>query len=101
MTHTVLLRIIGLLVVDLVVSLSAMPDKPLHSGAEEATEKRAWDILWEGAHDQRTDRRSEAIYALGLLSDAPEAAQLAETVLQDKEPDVRALPPGFEERCRL
>jgi HEAT repeat protein len=44
----------------------------------------------QAAHDGSTGKRSKATHALGLLSDNSEAARLAESQLQDREPEVRA-----------
>jgi HEAT repeat protein len=90
MTYRTLLSVVGIVIVSFMVSSSATRDELSYPKPLETLQKTAWDILWTGAHDESADRRSKAIYALGLLSDAPEAAQLAEAGLQDKEPDVRA-----------
>ena len=90
MTCRSLLRMVSLVVLGFAVSLSATPDElPQHKPAEEQQQK-AWDILWQGTHEGSTTKRSRATNALGLLSDDPEAAGLAESRLQDREPEVRA-----------
>jgi len=90
MTYGSLLRIVAPVVIGFTVSLSATPDEFPRPRPAEALQKRAWDILWEGTHDESTNKRSKATHALGLLSDDPAAVDLAEGQLQDREPEVRA-----------
>jgi HEAT repeat protein len=51
--------------------------------------KKAWDLLWAGAHASGTDKRAKATLALGLLPPDPETVRLAESALQDSRPAVR------------
>lgn len=51
--------------------------------------KRAWDMLWKGAHSSDTGERSAAMQAVGLLKPTPQVARLAERGLKDKEAEVR------------
>lgn len=63
---------------------------PQSTPPQETSRKKAWDILWAGAHDSKTDKRANAIHALEVLPANPAVVQLAENALQDKDPDVRA-----------
>lgn len=51
---------------------------------------KAWQILQQGAREDNRDKRAKAVRALGLLASEPAAVGMAETALEDKEPDVRA-----------
>jgi HEAT repeat protein len=90
MTCRALLQIVAAVVLGFTLSLSAKPDEPPRPSPAEALQKKAWDILWEGLHDGSANKRSNAIRALGILSDDPVAAQLAEYGLDDREAEVRA-----------
>ena len=56
---------------------------------QEDSQNKAWDILRAGAHGTNSDKRANAIQALGLTSGDTSAVQLAENALQDKEANVR------------
>ena len=60
-----------------------------HKAATRLLRKRAWDMLWRGAHSSDTGKRSAAIQALGLLRASPAVVRLAEGGLQDKDAGVR------------
>jgi HEAT repeat protein len=57
--------------------------------ATQLLRKRAWDMLWAGAHSSDTGKRSAAMQALGLLRPSLAVVRLAEGGLQDKEAGVR------------
>lgn len=70
----------------------APPDWPQalpQSTLQKDPQNKAWDILCAGAHLTNSDKRANAIQALGLTSSDPKAVQLAENALQDKEANVR------------
>lgn len=70
----------------------APPDWPQalpQSTLQKDPQNKAWDILCAGAHLTNSDKRANAIQALGLTSGDPKAVQLAENALQDKEANVR------------
>ncbi len=90
MPYGSLLRIVAVAAIAFTFSAAATPDELPQSQAVEEPQKKAWDILWRGTHDESTTKRSRATHALGLLSNDPEAARLAESQLQDREPQVRA-----------
>src|SRR5467141_3863276 len=68
----------------------ALPQEPLQAGSQQTSRDKAWNILQTAAHASNFDKRANAIQALGLTSGEPEAVQLAEEALHDKEPTVRA-----------
>jgi HEAT repeat protein len=51
--------------------------------------ERAWLILERGVREENRDKRAKAVRALGPLASEPAAVGMAETALEDKEPDVR------------
>jgi HEAT repeat protein len=56
----------------------------------ETPEQRAWDMLRSGVSQKNTGKRVQAVRALRLLPDNPEATELAENALRDRKPQVRA-----------
>jgi HEAT repeat protein len=52
---------------------------------------RAWELLVSNAADEKSERRIEAIAALGTMARDQRAVKLVEGALQDKERDVRLL----------
>lgn len=56
----------------------------------ETPEQRAWDMLRKGVNESNTGKRTQAVFALRLLTFDPEATELAEAALQDRKPEVRA-----------
>src|SRR5260370_29367523 len=58
--------------------------------AAETPEQQAWDILRAGVNQKSTGKRTQAVRALRLLPDNPEATKMAQTALQDRKPEVRA-----------
>ena len=63
-----------------------------HTGAlvAQTPQQQAWDILHAGVNQKSTDKRTQAVRALRLLPGNPEAAEMAQTALQDPKPEVRA-----------
>src|SRR5437763_2779339 len=55
----------------------------------ESPKHKAWDLLQTAAFSKRTADRTNGIRALGLLDDNTQARELAESALDDKNPDVR------------
>jgi HEAT repeat protein len=74
----------------LILCPHALPQEPRQIASQGASWDKAWDILRTGAHASNFDKRANAIQSLGLTSGDPEAVQLAEEALRDKEPSVRA-----------
>lgn len=72
------------------------PEKEKKIGAtlkelsREEREKKAWEILQNGAKEKDRGKRSKAILALGLLPPRPEVVEGAESALTDGEAQVRA-----------
>src|SRR5260370_3896124 len=60
--------------------------------AAETPQQQAWDILRAGVNQKSTGKRTQAVRALRLLPDNPEATKMAQTALQDRKPEVRAAP---------
>ncbi len=58
--------------------------------AAETPQQQAWDILHAGVNQKSTGKRTQAVRALRLLPDNPEATKMAQTALQDRKPEVRA-----------
>jgi HEAT repeat protein len=56
----------------------------------ETPEERAWGMLRNGVNDSNTAKRTQAVFALRLLTIDPEATELAEAALKDRKPEVRA-----------
>lgn len=56
----------------------------------ESPRHKAWDMLQTAAFSKRTDDRTNGIRALGLLQDDTHARLLAESALQDPNPEVRS-----------
>ncbi len=56
----------------------------------ESPRHKSWDMLQTAAFSKKTVERTNGIRALGLLRDDTHARQLAESALQDPNPDVRA-----------
>jgi HEAT repeat protein len=56
---------------------------------DESIPKKAWSILELGLHDKKTEKRAQAVSALGLMANDKRAIQTAEQALQDPDPDVR------------
>lgn len=52
-------------------------------------QQKAWSILEEGAKEKSSDKRSEAVRALGLVPNSSEAVAMAEKALEDERPEVR------------
>jgi HEAT repeat protein len=57
----------------------------------EEREKKAWEILNNGAKQKDRGKRSKAVDALGLLPPRPDVVELAESALADGEAQVRAV----------
>lgn len=55
----------------------------------ETPQQQAWDMLRAGVNQKSTGKRTQAVRALGLLPDDPEALEMAQTALQDRKPEVR------------
>jgi hypothetical protein len=55
----------------------------------ESPKHKAWDLLQTAAFSKKTADRTNGIRALGLLDDNTQARELAESALDDKNPDVR------------
>jgi HEAT repeat protein len=55
----------------------------------ETPEQRAWDVLRSGVSQKNTGKRIQAVRALRLLPGDSEATEMAETALQDPNPNVR------------
>src|SRR5690348_17141766 len=53
-------------------------------------QQQAWNILRTGVNEKNTGKRTQAVRALRLLSDDPEAVEMAEKALHDQKPQVRA-----------
>jgi len=66
----------------------ALPGAPL--SASEAPSARAWLILQQGLASNRAGKRENAVHALRLLPENPQAQEMAEKALADKSPQVRA-----------
>ncbi|HXN24129.1 MAG TPA: HEAT repeat domain-containing protein [Candidatus Dormibacteraeota bacterium] len=72
------------------------PEKETKIGAtlkelsREEREKKAWEILRNGAKEKDRGKRSRAVDALGLLPPRSEVVELAESALVDGEAQVRA-----------
>jgi HEAT repeat protein len=56
---------------------------------EQSVANKAWTILEAGLHEKRTDRRAQAVSALGLIPSDEKAVETAEDALHDPNPDVR------------
>jgi HEAT repeat protein len=66
----------------------ALPETSV--AASEAPAARAWQILQQGLASHRAGRRESAVHALRLLSQNPQAQNMAERALADGNPKVRA-----------
>ena len=55
----------------------------------EEVHTRAWTILHTGIEMKSSEKRAQAVLALGLIPGNPKAVELAEHALQDSEPEVR------------
>lgn len=55
----------------------------------ESPEHKGWDMLLTASFSVRTSERANGIRALGLLRDNPDARQLAENALSDRNAEVR------------
>src|SRR5260370_8007254 len=60
--------------------------------AAETPQQQAWDILHAGVNQKSTGKRTQAVRALRLLPDNPEATKMAQTALQDRKREGRAAP---------
>jgi HEAT repeat protein len=89
MAHHVLLRNL-LILAELMLCPHALPQEPSQADAQDASRDKAWDILRTGSRASNFDKRANAIQSLGMTSRDPDAVQLAEEALHDKEPIVRA-----------
>jgi HEAT repeat protein len=89
MAHHVLLRNL-LILAGLMLCPHALPQEPSQADAQDASRDKAWDILRTGSRASNFDKRANAIQSLGMTSRDPDAVQLAEEALHDKEPIVRA-----------
>jgi hypothetical protein len=56
----------------------------------ETPQQQAWDILRAGVNQRRTRKWTQAVRALRLLPGDREATKMAQTALQDRQPEVRA-----------
>lgn len=55
----------------------------------ESPEQQGWKILKAGVEEKKAGRRAQAVRALRLLPNDPEAAEMAGTALKDRKPEVR------------
>ncbi len=65
---------------------------PLSAQAPQAQSplEKAWDILRTGTNEKSSDKRTNAVRALGLIPNDTRAAETAEKALKDEKPDVRS-----------
>lgn len=85
-----LLRLTVLLSLSLILAPQGSAQTSSSTNPEADSREKAWNILSNAAHLSNFDHRANAIQALGLTSGDPDAVQLAEEALRDKEPTVRA-----------
>ena len=68
---------------------------PIPSARDHSTPKPAppppWQILSEGAADHKSERRAEAVAALGTIGPKPRVIAIVERALNDKDPSIREL----------
>jgi HEAT repeat protein len=56
--------------------------------ADQSIANKAWTVLEAGLHDTKTDKRVQAISALGVMRGDRKATQTAEDLLQDPDPNI-------------
>ncbi|HWF45367.1 MAG TPA: HEAT repeat domain-containing protein [Bryobacteraceae bacterium] len=56
---------------------------------EQSVSEKAWTILEAGLHDEKSDKRAQAVFALGLVPRDNKAIETAEHALNDPDPNVR------------
>ena len=62
---------------------------PIGGEVGQSVQKSAWSVLETGLHDEHTNKRIQALAALGLMEGDKKAIQIAERALHEPNPDMR------------